>query len=179
MSRTLFVLVLLWFHIFPPAHAQGAEEHDAEYRLKAAFVYKFAGFVDWSPALAELPTINIGVLGSPAMLSELAQIVQGRSVGERAITVRGVDPADLRDLHILFVARGEAARLSQLAASLQERGMLVITEWDGALAQGGAINFIVADRRVKFEVSLPAAEKSRIKLSSRLLGVAHRVVGAH
>jgi hypothetical protein len=174
-GAAILALCLSVFSCSAWAQADGQPE---EHRLKAAFVYKFAGFVDWQSNLSELPTLNIGVLGAPEILNELAQIVPGRTVGDRAITARGVDPADLRDLHILFIGKSEAARLPQLAAALQERGILVVTEWDGALMQGGTINFVIADRRVKFEISLPAAEKSRLKLSSRLLAVAHRVVGA-
>ena len=37
------------------------------------------------------------------------------------------------------------------------------------------INFVMADRRVRFEVALDSAEKSKLKLSSRLLSVAQQV----
>ncbi|HKO87785.1 MAG TPA: YfiR family protein, partial [Burkholderiales bacterium] len=83
------------------------------------------------------------------------------------------------DLHILFIAKSEMWRLSALAPILHARGVLIATESDGALDQGSAINFLVSDRRVKFEVSLDTAEKSGLKVSSRLLAVANRVVGAH
>ena len=39
------------------------------------------------------------------------------------------------------------------------------------------INFVVAERRVRFEIALDAAEKSGLKLSSRLLAVAQQVTG--
>jgi len=37
------------------------------------------------------------------------------------------------------------------------------------------INFVMSERRVRFEVALDAAEKSKLKLSSRLLAVALQV----
>jgi len=52
---------------------------------------------------------------------------------------------------------------------------LTVTESDGALAQGSIINFVVAERRVRFEIALDSAEKSRLRLSSRLLAVAQQV----
>jgi hypothetical protein len=45
-----------------------------------------------------------------------------------------------------------------------------------SLDAGGAINFVVADERVAFEVSLDAAERSGHKISSRMLAVARRVL---
>jgi len=50
-----------------------------------------------------------------------------------------------------------------------------VTEVDGALSQGSVINFTLVDRRVRFEISLEAAEKHNLKLSSRLLAVAQQV----
>jgi hypothetical protein len=38
------------------------------------------------------------------------------------------------------------------------------------------INFVAVGNRVRFDVALPAAERSRLRISSRLLGVARRVV---
>ena len=37
------------------------------------------------------------------------------------------------------------------------------------------IAFVVIERRVRFEIALDSAEKSRLKLSSRLLAVAQQV----
>jgi hypothetical protein len=50
-----------------------------------------------------------------------------------------------------------------------------VTESHGALAQGSMINFVLVDRRVRFEVALDAAEKNGLRLSSRLLAVAQQV----
>ena len=39
-----------------------------------------------------------------------------------------------------------------------------------------ALNFVLVDRRVRFEASVRAAERAHLKLSARLLEVAERVV---
>ena len=53
--------------------------------------------------------------------------------------------------------------------------MLVVSEAGDGLQQGSVINFRVVDERVRFDVSLEAADKNSIKLSSRLLSVANVV----
>ena len=53
--------------------------------------------------------------------------------------------------------------------------MLTVTETDGALTHGSMINFVLVERRVRFEIALDSAEKSGLKLSSRLLAVAQQV----
>ena len=53
--------------------------------------------------------------------------------------------------------------------------MLVVTDADDGLALGGIINFRLVDRRVRFEISLEAADRNDLTVSSRLLAVALRV----
>jgi hypothetical protein len=149
-----------------------------EQRVKAAYLYRFAEYVQWpESAFAQRDTpVTIGVLGSDSLADELAQAVQGRTINDRPVTVRRLKPGEpLTGIHVLFISRSENARLSQLAQGARPRSILTVTESDGALAQGSVINFVVADRRVRFEISLEAAEKSKLKLSSRLLAVAQQV----
>jgi hypothetical protein len=54
-------------------------------------------------------------------------------------------------------------------------GSLVVTEWDNALREGSVINFVSVDGQVRFEVSLEAAQRRHLRLSARLLSVAHQV----
>jgi hypothetical protein len=56
----------------------------------------------------------------------------------------------------------------------QQAGSLTVTET--GLEHGSAINFVVSDERIAFEVSLEAAERGGHRISSRMLAVAKRVV---
>jgi hypothetical protein len=53
--------------------------------------------------------------------------------------------------------------------------VLIVSEAPGALEQGSMINFVLAERRVKFEIGLERAEYAGLSVSSRLLAVAVRV----
>jgi hypothetical protein len=102
--------------------------------------------------------------------------VTGRTVNDRPVAVRRLKPGESLDgIHVLFVGKAENARLAQLAQTAQARSILTVTESEGALAQGIVINFVMVERRVRFEIALDSAEKSRLKLSSRLLAVAQQV----
>ena len=159
--------------------AGAAEGEDAlEQRVKAAFLYKFAGYVDWpaaSFASADTP-ITIAVLGAEPLAVELSQVVAGRTVNNRNLAVRRLKPGEaLTGVHILFVGSAEQSRMGQLARSAQQNAVLAVSESEGALSQGSMINFVVSDRRVRFEVGLDSAEKGGLRLSSRLLAVAQQV----
>lgn len=149
-----------------------------ENSVKAAFIYKFLAYAEWpSHAFksANAP-IAIGVAGSEEVAAELNRIVAGRTVNNRPITVRQLSGNDMpADVHALFVGAGQSAQLGNLLKKAQQQSMLSVTEDEGALARGSIINFKQVDGRIRFDVSLEAADKSGLKLSSRLLGVAHQV----
>lgn len=156
------------------AHAQQA----AEATVKAAFLYKFAGYVEW-PDSALLPAgapFTIGIVGADDIAAELERLVPGRAVLNRAVAVRRMKEGQaLKGVHLLFLGRSEANPRPMLRAA-QQQGTLAVTETERGLDMGSAINFVHLDDRVGFEVSLDAAEKSGLRISSRMLAVARRVV---
>ena len=173
--------LLAWVTATASWHVSAAEDPESlELRVKAAFLYKFAGYVEWptkSFAGPETP-VTIGVIGSESLATELAQAVTGRTVNDRTVMVKRLKAGDsLAGIHILFIGRAESARLAQLAQSAQPHSILTVTESAGALARGSVINFVLSDGRVRFQIALDSAEKSGLKLSSRLLAVAEQVTG--
>ena len=150
----------------------------AEYRIKAAFLFKFVGFIDWPPATSDRTdaAFTIGVLGGTTLGNELEQIAAGHQVNGHPVRVRLLTRGDpTAGLQVLFVGRGEAARLNALVAATDGMATLVVSESDGALALGSAINFVVVDDKVRFDVALHSINRAGLKISARLLAVA-RVV---
>ena len=174
LARAAVLACMAW-----AAPALAAEDPSAlEQRVKAAFLYQFASYVEWpSQAFAQADSpVTIAVMSAETLAAELKQLVTGRNVGGRPVVVKQVRPGDsLAGVHILFISGAEIGRLPQLAQAPKPRPMLTVTESDGALGQGSMINFIIVDRRVRFEVGLDSAEKSGLRLSSRLLAVAQQV----
>lgn len=175
----VYVMFVAWIAACASWNAQAAEGAETlEQRVKAAFLYKFAGYVEWpakSFARPETP-VMIGVMGNEVLAAELVEAVTGRTVNDRMVVVKRLKAGEsLSGIHILFVGRAESARLDQLAQSAQPRSILTVTESDGALARGSVINFVLTDGRVRFEIARDTAEKSGLKLSSRLLAVAQQV----
>jgi hypothetical protein len=151
-----------------------------ERSIKAAYLYKFAGYVEWTTARFPAPDapIEIGVAGDPTLAEELASITVGRSVEGRSITARAIAATDAVDsLEILFIAGPDSSALERLlaAASAGPQPILTVTESAAEPPKGSMINFVVDRERVRFEVDLDAAERDGVKLNSRLLAVARRV----
>jgi hypothetical protein len=158
-----------------PARAEGPSR-EREDRVKAAFLYKFSGYVEWPEGvLAPDAPLRIGVIGSESLAKELTRMTAvraGRPV--EVLTVRPFDPVP--DVHVLFIGRSQSDRLSALIRTVPDRPILVVTDCDGALAQGSMINFVVVSGHLRFEVALQPVRRRHLSLSSRLLAVAQSVV---
>lgn len=76
------------------------------------------------------------------------------------------------------VAGSSTAVLSQTRSIAKDAPVTLIAYgWAGALKQGSVINFLMDDGQIRFEISLEAAEKRGLKLSSRLIAVSYNLSG--
>lgn len=175
LARLLLGLALL--AAFVPARAALEESAVTEESVKAAYLYKFPAYIEWpAPTLAapDEPVV-IGTIGADDVAAELLQIAAARKHGRPLVVRKLRDAGSLNGVHILFIGARERGRAAELIRVAHATNVLTVTEWEGALRQGSIINFVNSEGRVRFEVSLEPAEKSRLRLSSRLLAVAQQV----
>jgi hypothetical protein len=161
----------------PAARAQ-RQGPVSELAVKAAFVCKFAAYVEWPASTfpdASSPIV-IGVLGTAAVADEVAHAARGQLIDSRPLSVRRLMPGEpLAGVHVLYVARTREARLRELLAAARASPVLTVTESDDG-EPVGMINFVVVDNKVRFDVAPHLAEASELRVSARMLGVARRVV---
>jgi hypothetical protein len=146
---------------------------------KAAHLHRFAGFIEWPAASFSSPDapIIVGMVSSPGVQKELAQIVAGRLVQSRAMQVIELaEPRQATTVHMLMIGRGVGKRSAEWLAAVKGYPVLVVTDLAQGVNRGAALSFIESDGRLRFEASVPAAEAAGLRLSSRLLPLAERVV---
>jgi YfiR/HmsC-like len=155
--------------------------HAAEYSedaVKAAYLYRFSGYVDWPAAAESAKTFVIAVVDAPAVARELKRLVPGHRINDRIIEV--VEASRIKDAGpsaILFIGGGHANLLRPALSELAAESTLVVTDEERGLEEGATVNFLTLDHRVRFEVSLTAADREHLKISAELLAVAVRVFG--
>ena len=179
-----------------PAGKDPAQKISAEYKIKAACLYKFADFVTW-PAktfVAKKSPIVIGILGKDPFGPFLDEIVRGEKVRERPFAVErfpsfkeiaktakrppeGVPApasrlAALKRCHILFIASSEEKNLPAILKSLKGHPVLTVSDMKGFASRGGMIGFVIEKKRVRFEINVNRAAKAGLKISSKLLSLA-------
>jgi hypothetical protein len=148
-----------------------------EYRLKAAFVYRFPQFVEWpEPWLDGVESITICVLRPNPFGTLLRELIAGETLNGRPLAIRDIDrPSAVTGCHVVFVPGANNANGKAVLEAVGHHPILTVGESSGFLDQGGIISLQVIDRRVRFEVSPTAAERSGLRLSSQLLRLAARV----
>ena len=160
-----------------PARAQSQAD---EYRVKAAFLYHFAQLVDWPAGSfgdASQPLI-LCTIGDDPFHGELENSVDGKVVDGRYIRIRHFKRiSEAHSCRILFFGKVEDKALAEMLMELGNGPILTVGESDGFAQMGGMIQFSLDDNRVRFNVNVGAAQKSGLKISSKLLLLAKEVIG--
>jgi hypothetical protein len=148
----------------------------SEHEVKAAFLFKFPSFVEWPQEASGPGPLVIGVAGAEEVASHLEALVPGRTIQGRPVSVRRLAPgAPTAGLQVLFLGRGQGARLAEIVRQAPTQPLLIVCEWEGALEAGAVVNFLHEGGRVRFEVALDSAERRGLRISSRMLAVAQHV----
>jgi hypothetical protein len=155
--------------------ARAAEVPSLEYKVKAAYLYNFAKFVEWPSKKFPEPEspIVIGIVGEDPFGSVLEETVKGKVINGRKIIIRRLARSDeLRQCHLLFISRSLREELGSLLPELEPDSVLTISEIQKFAQRGGMINFTIVNESVKCEINLEAAERAGLKISSKLSSVA-------
>ena len=156
-------------------HALGERPVFDQYRVKAAFLFNFAKFVEWPPQAFQSAgqPIAICVLGQDPFGSSLDEVVQGKAIGNRKFVVLEISSAkQCGKCHILFVSASQRKRLRADLAEIQGCCALTVGETEEFIDSGGMINLRVQDTHVHMEIDRYAAERAGLRISSKLLSLA-------
>ncbi|HKX33468.1 MAG TPA: YfiR family protein [Blastocatellia bacterium] len=153
-----------------------------EYQVKIAFLYNFAKFVEWpiETFVTNKGSLTVGVVGEDPFGKTIDQFMNGKTVNGRQVTIKRLKLGqNLKDCHILFISSSEQRRVPQIVESLKGTSVLTISELQQFTQQGGMINLILDDDKIRFEVNLNAAAQAHLRISSKLLALAKSVTGEH
>jgi hypothetical protein len=149
----------------------------SEYQVKAVFLYNFAKFVEWPEQDVADGRLLLCIFGADPFGQDIDTSIDGKTVRGKRLTVTRMGVGDeLRRCQILFVPAAELIQWPLIFEELRGAPVLTVGEGDGFAARGGMINFLIEDRKVRFEINPTASQVAGVRISSQLLKLATRLL---
>lgn len=159
------------------SEGRAADSH-SEDAVKAAYLYRFVGYVGWPTDVSDRKPFTIAVFDAPGVARELRILLPAHPLNGAIAQVREITRVqDAGAAQVLYIGAGHADFLSALNSQLASQSILCVTDEARGLQSGSVLNFLNVDHHVRFEISLTAAERLHLKISSELLPIAIRVQG--
>jgi len=178
--RTLFPALLALTLLFSPAAPAIETAQDAsasEAAVKAVFLFNFTRYLEWpgdnGPAFCP-----IAVLGDSGIFASLQEIAEKKTADSRPIEVRQYEKIeDAGFPRILFISDSASARFPEVLKRFRGTDTLIVGETEGLAERGAAVNFVIREETVKFEINVRALKEAGIRASSQLLKLAILIDG--
>jgi hypothetical protein len=170
-----------------------------ECRVKAAFVYNFIKFIDFpdEKTSAHSKSITVGLLGSGGCSKTFGPI-KNKQVKGKNLVIKQLGKLDklkelqkkndprwkkeieaIKKYQVLFVCSCADKKQEipvEILKELKDSGILTIGEVPGFLENGGVINFVMENKKVRFEINTASSDRHGLKIRSQLLKLARRVI---
>ena len=161
------------------AQPSAVEASDPALQVKAAYLYKFAGYVEWPSGVfaSENSPIVIGVIGNDELEAILSRMVVGKTAGRRPLVTRRMQAQDpLQGVHMLFVGAMDTRTLQAIGDAVRGKPVLVVSDAGQERTLDSMISFDLIDRHLRFDVALKPVASSGLELRALMLTAARRVI---
>ena len=147
-----------------------------EAKFKATFTLNFIRYIGW-PESTKQGDFVIGVLKAKEIADYMTSQSAGKKFGFQDVVIKDFKNTDeITDCQVLFVS--SYANFSRHASEILAKvgkNTLVVCESEGATDSGAAINFVIRDSKLKFEIKKANAAKAGLQISSKLESMASAI----
>jgi len=172
-----FMLILPWTTMPAPSFSHD-RQNSPKAKITALYLYNFLLFVDWPEnAGCDSDTLKVCIFGAPA-LYEALKSMEGQRIGGKKLAIFSLTtPEDLDEsCQVLFAGEKEKPALKELLEKVKGRRILTVSDNTEFISLGGMVSFKDPDtfeksdgKAKRFIINLSAAQKSGLKIRSRLL----------
>ncbi len=177
MKKTFFLIIFTGILLCASWSASETGSPD-ENKLKAAFVYHFAKFIDWpeSTFATEQSPLIITVFGADNLARALDPL-NSRAVRNHPIQIRSTaDITKLQPCHILYIGTTERKTVARIIALLQDTPVVTLSDMENFARSGGMIQFVNVRDRLRFAINNRTAQAKDLVFNSQLLSLAIEVI---
>ncbi len=174
LLRQYFAALVLLFSYYTSSAMAAEYSAVAEYKLKAALIYKLTGFVEWPERINTSDTDKFGicVLGRDDFGNSLDGL-EGRVVGDYPITIKRFAQSSSinSECQIVFISESKKAYLTEISKALLQYPILTIGDSENFAEKGGMLQFTEGDKRIGFKVNLVNAKLAGLKIAAPFLKI--------
>lgn len=176
--RLLCGVLMVGSMVIGEFRGQALADTPMEYRVKAAFLYRFVQFTEWPEQAFSGPDmrIHICLYGDDPFAKYLINAFMGKVLHSRQFIIQSrISALDIESCHVLFLNAQIELAQENIQQDLRRSRALTVGESEDFLDHGGMIQFYRANNTIRFAVNADALEQNRIHLSSKLLRLARTV----
>jgi hypothetical protein len=149
-----------------------------EQEVKAALIFNITRFVEWPTSAFRSPgaPLVVAILGQDDVSDVLGKMLLRKTVNGHTLEVRRVrSEEEARECQVLYVASSEKRRVNAIVKTLSGGSTLTVADIEHFAEQGGHVNLVVEDQRVRLFVNPRTVRESHLSISAKLLSLAQLV----
>jgi len=183
LIRLCCIALLIVLGLASSVQSETVSENDsarkqAEYQVKALFLYNFANFVEWPKGAFKTrdEAIKLCLFGA-VPFGGFLDAVDGTLIGDRELNIaRTQNIEEIRSgCHILFVGEDQQVQLPTFWDEIRFVYVLSIGEEQGFTERGGIVNIMRTTDQVQFEINISNALEKGLFISSDVLSLARAI----
>jgi hypothetical protein len=164
LFHMLIVIMCLTFGLMRSVHAQNE-------KFKALFIYNFTKHILWPGNYSE-GNFVIGILGTSPVANELNIIASKKNVnGQNIVVEKYSSVKQIVHCHMLYIPNYNNSRLAAVAEQCKDKPVVIITDNYRLDNSRAAINFIMKEGYLDFEIFKDNLLKNGLQVNPKLFSL--------
>jgi hypothetical protein len=165
------VLIFLFLVMWLPFSLETIEK---EYIIKAAWLQKFARYVEWPKESGMADTSKpfiIGVIGENPFGGILESSYANRKIKRKKVVLKFFSSLEqIEECHILFISSSVKKDLPEILLKMKQKPVLTVGSQKGFAQNGVHINFYQSGHKLHFEINPIAIRETSLVIEPSFLG---------
>lgn len=163
-----FVFIVLIPGIFSLNSMKSADEAE----VIAKYLISLSRYIEW-PQQMKSGNFKVGVIGDFKVYKAIAEETMGTGIQNRnvdIINLSQIEQVNITDLNILVITKNLCSpeNIKKALQLTSNKPTLIVTDKEGAINYGSAINFIQKDGQIGFELNKTNAKRNGIQISNQI-----------
>jgi hypothetical protein len=180
-KKVLFCFLTVNILFLPRAafFEEQAEEYE-EYSAKAAILEKFTHYIVWpegSDIYDKTKPFVIATYDTNPFDGKLEELYSDWKIFGKRIEIKHFSKLEeISACNLLFLSTSTKNDLEEILSITYQGSILTVSDTKGFADKGVQINLLIRDNNIHFEVNDRSAKLAGLKINTRLLGIAERII---